>query len=121
LHDLLPVVDDTSSSRRGTELAAFWKRSGAVRQRQAAVEATARRFQVLLYMVSAAVAHHAVRLAYDCGSCPALRQRAEFEHVIAENSTRLINCPPSETDSRLRQVLGELSGDRRGTRLCGAG
>ena len=38
----------------------------------------------------------------------ALRRRAAFEHVIAENSTRLINCPPAETDARLTQVLGDL-------------
>src|SRR5215469_844390 len=38
----------------------------------------------------------------------ALRRRAALEHVIAENSTRLINCPPAETDTRLKQVLGEL-------------
>jgi len=38
----------------------------------------------------------------------ALRRRAAFEHVIAENSTRLINCSPAEADARLTQVLGEL-------------
>ena len=39
----------------------------------------------------------------------ALRRRAAFEHVIAENSTRLINCSPAETEARLKQVLGEFS------------
>src|SRR6202021_3557122 len=39
----------------------------------------------------------------------ALRRRAAFEHVIAKNSTRLINCPPAETGMRLKQVLGEFS------------
>ena len=39
-------------------------------------------------------------LRYDGGQ--------HFEHVIAENSTRLINCPPAETDARLKQVLGDL-------------
>src|SRR5262249_34972256 len=38
----------------------------------------------------------------------ALRQQAAFERVIAETSTRLINCPPAEIDGRLKQVLGEL-------------
>jgi signal transduction histidine kinase len=38
----------------------------------------------------------------------ALRRRAAFEHVIAQHSTRLINCPPDETGTRLEQVLGEL-------------
>ena len=39
----------------------------------------------------------------------ALRRRAAFEHVIAENSTRLINCSPAETGMRLKRVLGEFS------------
>jgi signal transduction histidine kinase len=38
-----------------------------------------------------------------------LRRRAALEHVIAENSTRLINCSPAETEARLNQVLGEFS------------
>jgi signal transduction histidine kinase/CheY-like chemotaxis protein len=38
----------------------------------------------------------------------ALQRQAAFEHLLAENSTRLINCPPAETDARLKQVLGEL-------------
>jgi signal transduction histidine kinase len=36
----------------------------------------------------------------------ALRRRAAFEHVIAESSTHLINCPAEETGSQLKQVLG---------------
>jgi signal transduction histidine kinase/CheY-like chemotaxis protein len=39
----------------------------------------------------------------------ALRQRAAFEHVIAENSTRLINCSPAETAALLDTVLAELA------------
>ena len=46
----------------------------------------------------------------------ALRRRAALERAIAENSTRLINCSPAETEARLKQVLGEfsktISGDR---------
>ena len=38
----------------------------------------------------------------------ALRRRAAFEHVIAQNSTRLINCSPAETEARLTEVLGEF-------------
>jgi signal transduction histidine kinase len=110
LHDLLPVVDDTlkalvavPSSPPLEEIRALFA------NRQAAVEATARRFQVLLYMVSLLLLIMLVRLGLRLRArALALRQRAEFEHVIAENSTRLINCPPSETDSRLRQVLADL-------------
>jgi hypothetical protein len=35
-------------------------------------------------------------------------KRAAFEHLIAESSTSLINCPPGEIDSKLAQALGEL-------------
>src|SRR5262245_45055756 len=38
----------------------------------------------------------------------ALRTRAALERVIAENSTRLINCSPVEATERLKQVLGEF-------------
>ena len=37
-----------------------------------------------------------------------MRKRAAFEHLIAESSTSLINCPPGETESRLKQALAEL-------------
>ena len=38
----------------------------------------------------------------------ALRKRAAFEHLIAENSTSLINCPAEEIEARLKQALAEL-------------
>ena len=76
---------------------------------RSAVEATAQRFRLLLYLVSllllVILVHLGLRLR---ARALALRRRAAFEHVIAENSTRLINCPPAETDARLKQVLGEL-------------
>jgi signal transduction histidine kinase len=64
----------------------------------------------LLYLVSllllVILVHLGLRLR---ARALALRRQAAFEHVIAENSTRLINCPPAETGARLKQVLGELS------------
>jgi hypothetical protein len=42
------------------------------------------------------------------GSRRQSQKRAAFEHLIAENSTSLINCPPGEIDSKLAQALGEL-------------
>ena len=38
----------------------------------------------------------------------ALRKRAAFEHLIAEQSARLINCPPVETKARLERALAEF-------------
>jgi len=110
LRDLLPAVDET--------LKAFVAMPGRqpleemraqFSNRQSAVEATAQRFRVLLYLVSLLLLIMLVRLGLRLRArARALRRRAVFEHVIAENSTRLINCPPAETDARLKQVLGEL-------------
>jgi signal transduction histidine kinase len=110
LHDLLPTVDETLKaliavpSRQPLE-----EMRGLFAARQSAVEATAQRFQLLLYLVSLLLLIMLVRLGLQMRArALALRRRAAFEHVIAENSTRLINCPPAETDARLKQVLGEL-------------
>jgi signal transduction histidine kinase/ActR/RegA family two-component response regulator len=110
LHDLLPVVDETLKALVAVPSSPPLEDVRALfANRRAAVEATARRFQVLLYMVSLLLLVILVRLGLRLRArALALRQRAAFEHVIAENSTRLINCPPSETDSRLKQVLGDL-------------
>jgi hypothetical protein len=42
------------------------------------------------------------------GSGRVVAQRAAFEHLIAEQSARLINCPPAETKARLEQALAEF-------------
>ena len=110
LQELLPAVDETlkalvaAPSRQPLEeLRALFS------DRRSAVEATAQRFRLLLYLISllllVILVHLGLRLR---ARALALRQRAVFERVIAENSTRLINCPPAETDARLKQVLGEL-------------
>ena len=110
LQELLPAVDETlqalvaAPSRQPLEeLRALFS------NHRSAVEATAQRFRLLLYLISllllVILVHLGLRLR---ARALALRQRAVFERVIAENSTRLINCPPAETDARLTQVLGEL-------------
>ena len=110
LHDLLPLVDETLKaimvvpSRQPLE-----ELRRLFADNQASVEAAAQRFQLLLYLVSLLLLIVLVRLGLQLRARGlVLRQRAAFEHVIAENSTRLINCPPAETDARLKQVLGEL-------------
>ena len=110
LHDLIPAVDQTlksivaaPGSQHLEEIRALFS------SRRSAVETTAQRFRLLLYIVSllllVLLVHLGVRLR---ARALALRRQAEFEHVIAENSTHLINCPPAELDARLKQVLGEL-------------
>ena len=110
LQDLVPGVDETlknivvAPSRQPLE-----EIRALFAHRRSAVEATAQRFRLLLYLVSllllVILVHFGLRLR---ARALALRRRAAFEHVIAENSTRLINCPPAETDARLKQVLVEL-------------
>ena len=111
LRDLLPEVDKilnalvvAAPSRQPLEeIRALFS------AHQHAVEATAQRFQLLLYAVSLLLLIMLVRLGLRLRArALALRRRAAFEHVIAENSTRLINCPPAEADARMRQVLAEL-------------
>jgi signal transduction histidine kinase len=110
LQELIPAVDETlkaliaAPSRQPLE-----EVRALFSDHRFAVEATAQRFRLLLYLVSllllVILVHLGLRLR---ARALALRRRAAFEHVIAENSTRLINCPPAEMDARLKQVLGEL-------------
>jgi signal transduction histidine kinase len=110
LHDLLPAVDETlkalvavPSRQALEEIRALFS------SRQSAVEATAQRFRLFLYLVALLLLVTLVHFGLQLRSrALALRRRAAFEHVIAKNSTRLINCPPAETGTRLKQVLSEL-------------
>jgi signal transduction histidine kinase len=110
LQELLPAVDETlkallaAPSRQPLEeLRALFS------DRRSAVEAAAQRFRLLLYLISLLLLVMLVHLGLRLRArALALRRQAALEHVIAENSTRLINCPPAETDARLKQVLGEL-------------
>ena len=110
LQELLPSVDETlkalvavPSRQPREEIRALFS------SHQSSVEATARRFRLLLYLVSILLLATLVYLGLQLRArALALRRRAALEHVIAENSTRLINCPPAGTDARLKLVLGEL-------------
>jgi signal transduction histidine kinase len=110
LHNLLPTIDGTlkglvavPSRQLLEEIRAMFTR------RHAVVEAAAQRSRLLLYLASMVLLVLLVGLGFRLRArALALTRRAAFEHVIAQNSTRLINCPPAETEMRLRQVLGEL-------------
>ena len=125
LQDLIPAVDETLKaliavpSRQPLEeiRALFSLHQSAI------VEATAQRFRLLLYLVSLLLLVMLVYLGLRLRArALALRRRAAFERVIAENSTRLINCRPAETGCAAEAGAGRARpGDRRGTRLCGAG
>src|SRR5262249_4400195 len=110
LQELLPALDENLKSLLAMpsrqpieEIRALFS------SHRTAVEATARGFRLLLYVVSLLLLVILVYLGLRLRArALAIRRLAAFEHVIAENSTRLINCPPAETDARLKQVLGEL-------------
>jgi signal transduction histidine kinase len=110
LHDLLPETDETLK-----DLLAVPSREpldilrALFSARQSAVASTAQRFRLLLYVVSLLLLVLLVRFGLQLRSrAKALRRRAALEHIVAENSTRLINCPPAETEARLKQTLGEF-------------
>jgi len=111
LHELLPAADATLES-----LVAVASREPLEETRalfsfhQLAIEATAQRYRLFLYLASLLLLVLLVRLGLQLRARSlAMRRRAAFEHVIAANSTRLINCPPAETAAQLKQVLAELA------------
>lgn len=111
LYEQLPAVDETlkafiavAGTRALEETRELFSRHRSV------VESGEQRYRLLLYVVSLLLLVMLVILGLRLRTrAVALRQRAAFEHVIAENSTRLINCSPAETGTRLKQVLGEFS------------
>jgi signal transduction histidine kinase len=111
LYEQLPAVDATlrafieaPSARALEETRAMFS------SHRSMVAAGEQRYRLLLYLVSLLLVIMLVYLGLRLRArALALRQRAAFEHVIAENSTRLINCSPAETEARLEEVLGELS------------
>jgi signal transduction histidine kinase len=110
LHNLLPEVDRTLSALVAAPSRQPLEEVRALfSDRQSKVGATVQRFQLLLYLVSLLLLIMLARLGLRLRArALAFRRRAAFEHVIAENSTRLINCPLGKSDARLKQVLGEL-------------
>jgi signal transduction histidine kinase len=111
LHELLPTADATLES-----LVAVPSREPLEQVRalftfhQVTIEATAQRYRLLLYLASLLLLVLLVRFGLQLRArALALRRRTAFEHIIATNSTRLINCPPAETAARLKQVLAEFA------------
>lgn len=110
LVEVLPAVDETLKA-----LAVVPSRQPLADARamfsahQVTIEARAQRYRLILYLISLLLLVALLRLGQRLRArALASRQRAALEQVIAENSTRLINSPPSETAARLRQVLGDL-------------
>ena len=111
LYDLLPAVDETLKAFIAVPSAEALDEARSLFSRhRSEVEAVEQRFQLLLYVVSLLLLVILVFLGLRLRArAISLRSRAAFEHLIAENSTRLINCSPAETGARLKQVLESFS------------
>jgi hypothetical protein len=111
LRDQLPAIDATLRVFiRAPSARALEETRAMFSSHRSMVEAGEQRYRLLLYLVSLLLVIVLVYLGLQLRArAIALRRRAAFEHVIAENSTRLINCSPAETEVRLQEVLGELS------------
>jgi signal transduction histidine kinase len=110
LYDLLPAVDSILNALVGDQsretLEALRAQFSA---EHASTQVTAQRFRLLLYAASLLLLVGLVYLGIQLRArAIALRTRAAFEHIIAETSTDLINCPASQLGARLTQVLGAL-------------
>jgi signal transduction histidine kinase len=110
LENLLPSGDDTVKALFAVPTRPPLEETHALfSDRHTAAEASAQRFRLLLYATSLLLLVALIDLGRRLRArAIALQKRAAFEHLIAEGSTRLIHCPPGETESRLTQALGEL-------------
>lgn len=110
LASLLPAADGAVRALHAAgheEVSARLRRLLAARGD--AAEIAGGRARLVLYATSTLLAILAVYLARGLQNyARSLRRRAELEHVIARNSTRLINSRASETADRVRQALAEL-------------
>jgi signal transduction histidine kinase len=110
LEILLPSVDDTLKALFAVQTGPPLEETRAQFVKlHAASESSAQWFRVLLYATSVLLALALIDLGRRLRArAVALRKRAALEHLIAENSTRLINSPPAETKARLKQALAEF-------------
>jgi signal transduction histidine kinase len=107
---LLPSVDDTLRGLFAVQTGPPLEETRTQFARlHIASESSAQRFRLLLYATSVLLALALIDLGRRLRArAVALRKRAAFEHLIAEQSARLINCPPAETKARLEQALAEF-------------
>ena len=107
---LLPSVDDTLRGLFAVHTGLPLEETrGQFARLHIASESSAQRFRLLLYATSVLLALALIDLGRRLRArAVALRKRAAFEHLIAKQSARLINCPPAETKARLEQALAEF-------------
>ncbi len=110
LYHELPALDATLKAFIGVPSRELLEEARALfSQHRSRIAAGEQRYRLLLYLVSLLLLILLVLLGLRLRArAVAQRRRAAFEHVIARNSTRLINCSPAETEARLKEVLGEF-------------
>jgi hypothetical protein len=110
LRIILPSVDDTLRGLLAIQTGQPLEETRAQFVRShIASESSAQRFRLLLYATSVLLALALIDLGRRLRArALAMQKRAAFEHLIAEQSAHLINCPPAETKARLEQALAEF-------------
>ncbi len=110
LRIVLPSVDDTLRRLLAIQTGQPLEETRAQFVRShIASESSAQWFRLLLYATSVLLALALIDLGRRLRArALALQKRAGFEHLIAEQSAHLINCPPAETKARLEQALAEF-------------
>jgi signal transduction histidine kinase len=110
LRIVLPSVDDTLRGLLAIQTGQPLEETRAQFVRShIASESSAQWFRLLLYATSVLLALALIDLGRRLRArAVALQKRAGFEHLIAEQSAHLINCPPAETKARLEQALAEF-------------
>jgi signal transduction histidine kinase len=111
LHDLLPKTDGVLSELLAApskpELKALRR---MIQARQETSRATARKFRLLLYLVSLLLLGVLVQFGLRLRArAITLRRRAALEHVIAGISTRLIDAKPDALEAHIERALAKLA------------
>jgi signal transduction histidine kinase/CheY-like chemotaxis protein len=107
LYNQLPAVDETLKTFIAIPSAQALDQARTLFfNHRLMIEAGEQRMRLVSYAVSLLLLVALVLLGLRLRSrVLASRRRAALEHVIAETSTQLISCSPSETAPRLKQVL----------------
>jgi signal transduction histidine kinase len=111
LHNLLPETDRILAAIFALPLKANQEDLHAILTAdQLASREEAREFRVLVFSLSLLLLGILIQLGFQLGArARSLRWRAAVEHVIADISTSLIDCPTKEMSTRLNEALHRLA------------
>ncbi len=112
LNDLLPETDRILAAVFALPVKANQEDlRGVLTADQLASREEAQEFRVIVFSLSLVLIGILIHLGRELRArALSLRWRAAVEHVIADISTSLIDCPPKETNARLNEALHRLAG-----------